>query len=339
MFFDGALDDPAELESIDAALREIALWGSEVRRADAAADAILAEMRIDDRPRAVVAGGADGRLFRAVLEPICPVPFVAWPHPGLPGWAGPLDLVVIMSAAGDEEELLWAVAEAVRRGCSLLVAAPEGSKVSEAAQSSSTTLLPAVTSDPTALAVPVLRALHLRGLGPEVAAEPVASLLDDVAVRCGASTPVDENAAKEIALAFGEDLPVVFGSSVLAARAARRVAEALRAACGRAAIAGTDTQLVPLLEKAPEEDIFADPFEGEIGQPRPSLLVLDDGMEGATIEAARDRVLAAAEKGNVRVHTVRTADGPEIGRFAALLATGRFAAAYLALGLGRRAPS
>ncbi|HEX6196273.1 MAG TPA: SIS domain-containing protein [Jiangellaceae bacterium] len=339
MFFDGALDDPAELETIDPALREIALWGSEVRRADAAADAVLAEMRDHDRPRAVVAGGADGRLFRAVLEPICPVPFVAWPHPGLPGWAGPLDLVVIMSAAGDEEDLLSAVAEAVRRGCSLLVAAPEGSAVAEASHGSSTTLLPAVTTDPTALAVPVLRALHLRGLGPEVAAEPVASLLDDVAVRCGAHTTVDENPAKEIALAFGDDTPVVYGGSVLAARAARRVAEALRAASGRAAIAGTDHQLVPLLEHAPEEDIFADPFDGDIGQPRPSLLVLDDGMESATIEAARERVLEAAEKGNVRVHTVDAAEGPEIGRFAALLATGRFAAAYLALGLGRRAPS
>jgi hypothetical protein len=48
-------------------------------------------------------------------------------------------------------------------------------------------------------------------------------------------------------------------------------------------------------------------------------------------------VLAAAEKGSVRVHTVRAAEGPDVGRFAALLATGRFAAAYLALGLGRRA--
>ena len=341
MFFDRALDDPAELKTIDPVLREIAMWGSEVRRADAAADEVLATPETMDlsRPRAIVAGGPDGRLFRAVLEPICPVPFVAWPHPGLPGWAGPLDLVVVMSAAGDEEEVLWAVGEAVRRGCSLLVAAPADSAVAHAASSSATTLLPAVTSDPTALAVPVLRALHLRGLGPDVAAEPVAAALDDVAVRCGANTPVDENPAKEIALAFSDDIPVVFGSSVLAARAARRVAEALRAACGRAAIAGTDQQLVPLLEKAPEEDLFADPFEGEIGQARPSLLMLDDGVEGATVEAARDRVLAAAEKGRVRIHTVRAAEGPGVGRFAALLATGRFAAAYLALGLGRRAPS
>jgi hypothetical protein len=148
---------------------------------------------------------------------------------------------------------------------------------------------------------------------------------------------VDQNPAKEIALALSDDLPVVFGGSVLAARAARRVAEALRAASGRAAIAGGDHQLVPMLQKAPEVDVFADPFEGDIQAPRPSLLVLDDGADTPGVKAATSKVLAAAEQGSVRVHTVRAAEGPDVGRFAALLATGRFAAAYLALGLGRRA--
>ncbi|HEX6335903.1 MAG TPA: SIS domain-containing protein [Jiangellaceae bacterium] len=336
MFVDGALDDPEALESIDPVLREIAGWGAEVRRADTAAADAMATLDPSDRPRAVIAGGADGRLFRAVLEPVCPVPFVAWPHPGLPGWAGPLDLVVVMSPGGNEEDAFSAVAEAARRGCAVLVAAPVDSPVATA-RGSSTVLLPAGTNDPTALAVPVLKALHVLGLGPEVDAEPVAAALDDVAVRCGPSVTVDQNPAKEIALALGDDLPVVFGGSVLAARAARRVAEALRAASGRAAIAGGDHQLVPLLEKAPEVDLFADPFEGDIAAPRPSLLVLDDGSDTPGVQAATARVLAAAEKGSVRVHTVRAAEGPDVGRFAALLATGRFAAAYLALGLGRRA--
>ena len=35
--------------------------------------------------RAVIAAGPDSRLLRAVLEPWCPVPFVAWPSPALPG--------------------------------------------------------------------------------------------------------------------------------------------------------------------------------------------------------------------------------------------------------------
>ena len=52
------------------------------------------------RPRAVVAAGPDSRLLRAVLEPWCPVPFVAWPGPALPGWAGGLDLVVVLAPDG-----------------------------------------------------------------------------------------------------------------------------------------------------------------------------------------------------------------------------------------------
>src|SRR5919106_532054 len=214
MFVDSTLDDPEALESVDPVLREIAGWGAEVRRADSAAAEAMASLDSSDRPRAVIAGGADGRLFRAVLEPVCPVPFVAWPQPGLPGWAGPLDLVVVMSVDDKDDDALMLAGEAARRGCSLLVAASPDSALAQAAASRGTTLLPATTADATALAVPVLRALHLLGLGPEVEAAPVADALDDVAIRCAASNPVDLNPAKEIALALADDVPVVWGGSV-----------------------------------------------------------------------------------------------------------------------------
>ena len=123
VFDDTALDDPTALASIDPVLRDVASWGAEVRRVDGLRPPRRCRrLSARDRPRAVIAGGVDGRLFRAVLEPVCPVPFVAWPHPGLPGWAGPLDLVVMMSVDGSDEDALMLVAEAVRRGCSLLVA-------------------------------------------------------------------------------------------------------------------------------------------------------------------------------------------------------------------------
>lgn len=338
MFFDSSLDDPQALSGIDDVLRDIAGWGAEVRRAAVAAAPVLDELEPDDRPRAVVAGGPDGRLFRAVLEPICPVPFVAWPHPGLPAWAGPLDLVVVVCADGSGEDEISAVAEARRRGCTLLVAAPAGTPLEEAAGGGRGTMfLPAGTADPTALAVPVLSALHRLGLGPEVTAEPVADALDDVAECCGPSVGVDENPAKELALVLADSTPVVWGGSVLAARAARRIAEALRKASGRPAVAGDDAQLVPLLANAPDVDVFADPFEDGPAPLRPALLVLDDGTETPMVLTARGRLEEAAAKSSVRVHAVRAGEGSEIGRFATLLSTGRYAAAYLALGLGRPA--
>ncbi|NDL59964.1 SIS domain-containing protein [Phytoactinopolyspora mesophila] len=337
MFFDTSLDDPEALASIDGVLRELASWGAHVRRAYSAAAETLDGLNSDDRPRAIVAGGPDGRLFRAVLEPICPVPFVAWPHPGLPAWAGPLDLVVVMCAGGAGPEEISAVAEARRRGCSLLVAAPENSELHSAASSRDTIFLPAGSTDPTAVAVPMLIALHRLGLGPEVEAEPVAEALDDVAKRCAPSVGVDENPAKELALALAEGTPVVWGGSALAARAARRLAENLRKASGRPAIAGDDDQLVPLLADAPEVDVFADPFEDGPAPLRPVLLVLDDGAEAPLLDAARRRLEEVAESSSVRVFPIHAAEGAEIVRFATLLAMGQYVAAYLALGLGRPA--
>ena len=72
----------------------------------------------------MVVAGADSRLLRAVLEPWCPVPFVAWPGPGLPGWTGALDIVVVLAPTSGDDAAPTAVAEAVRRGCTLLVACP-----------------------------------------------------------------------------------------------------------------------------------------------------------------------------------------------------------------------
>lgn len=337
MFIDQAIDDPEALAGIEPVLRGIAGLGAQVRIAAAAATDAYAGLADYHRPRAVVAGGADGRLFRAVLEPGCPVPFVAWPHPGLPGWAGPLDLVVVVCANGSDAEEVSVVAEARRRGCALLVAGPLDSPVHAAAAGRGTTFLPAGSTDPTALAVPVLHALNLIGLGPEVPAEPVAAALDTVAEQCSPAINADENPAKQIALGLADSLPVVWGGSVLAARAARRVAEALRTASGRPAIAGDVAQLVPLLAAAPEADLFADPFEDGPTSLRPALLLLDDGADKPSIQAARSRLEAAANQASVRVQDIRAVDGPDVGRFASLLATGRFAAAYLALGLGRPA--
>jgi hypothetical protein len=337
MFFDTSLDDPEALAGIDDVLRELAGWGAHIRRAYSAAAETLDGLSVGDRPRAIVAGGPDGRLLRAVLEPVCPVPFVAWPHPGLPGWAGPLDFVVVMCADGSGEEEISAVAEARRRGCSLLVAAPVNSELHMAAAGRDTIFVPAGSSDPTAVAVPMLIALHRLGLGPDVEAEPVAEALDDVAKRCAPSVSVDENPAKELALALADSTPAVWGGSALAARAARRLAENLRKASGRPAVAGDDDQLIPLLADAPEVDVFADPFEDGPTESRPALLVLDDGVQAPLLDAARRRLEEVAEAASVRVFPIHAAEGAEIARFATLLAMGRYVAAYLALGLGRPA--
>jgi hypothetical protein len=95
IFDDALLDDATALQAADVDLRRLAEAGSRVRREVGASDEVGGLLDQFDVPRALIVAGTDARLLRAVLEPWCPVPFVAWPGPGLPGWAGPLDLVVV----------------------------------------------------------------------------------------------------------------------------------------------------------------------------------------------------------------------------------------------------
>ena len=369
MFDDSALDDEAALTAADPLLRRLAEAGARVRReADAtrAAASTLGESGepgepggsesgaasgssraggSDWRPRAVVVAGADSRLLRAVLEPWCPVPFVAWPGPGLPGWAGALDIVVVLAPRSGDDAATSAVQESVRRGCTLLLACPPHTGLAELGASRSTTVLPTLSTDTLAAAVVVLQALHRIELGPEVDAEEVARALDDVAVACSPYVDMSGNPAKELAIALAESTPLVWGGSVLAARAARRVAEALRRASGRAALAADADHLLPVLEATGRQDLFADPFVDGAGGPdragadgpRPALVLLDDASDGPVVREQRGRLSAAAEQRDVHVHRVAGTDGPPIARYGALLATGSYAAAYLAVGLGTAA--
>jgi hypothetical protein len=349
VFDDSALDDAAALAAVDPLLRWLAEGGARVRREVDSTDEAFASLVIetDWRPRAMVVAGADSRLLRAVLEPWCPLPFVAWPGPGLPGWAGSLDSVVVLAPDGGDDTAISAVQEAVRRGCTLVLACPPHSTLAEVSGSRSTTLLPTASTDSLAVAVVVLRALHRLGLGPEVEAEEVASALDDVAVHCSPFEDMTSNPAKELALVLAEATPLVWGGSVLSARAARRIAEALRRSSGRAALAADADHLLPVLAATTQHDPFADPFDDSVGDSvgdsggsataRPALVLLDDGHDSAIVREQRGRLMAAAQAHGVRVHKLAATSGPPIARYGALVATGSYAAAYLALGLGATA--
>lgn len=335
-FDESRLDDVATLES-DAELRTLAESGARVRRAagDVAAATAEAVARAEElaRPRAVIAAGPDSRLLRAVLEPWCPVPFVAWPGPALPGWAGSLDLVVVLAPDGSGTGTASAVAEAVRRGCQVVVATPAGSRVAEHAAGRWSTILPTETRDQLATAVVVLEYLERVSLGPRADAEQVATALDQVAIECSPHRDLAVNPAKGLAIALADTNPLVWGGSVLAARAARRVSESIRRASGRTALAGDAEHLLPVLEAARPRDVFDDPFADGPGDLRPMLLVLDDGAEEPVVREHRGRLQAAAAARGIRVERVTTEAPTEVARYASLLLSGRYAAEYLRIGL------
>ncbi len=338
-FDDGLLDDESALLRADARLRQLAESGARVRREAVAAGEALeqAVARLSDwQPRAVLAAGPDSRLLRAVLEPVCPVPFVAWPGAGLPGWAGSLDLAVVLAPQGQDRASAAAVAEAARRGCPLVVAAPEGSLVAEHAAGRHSTILPSVTGDQLAVAITMLDLLDRVHLGPRTDPEVVATALDEVAVACGPHRDLATNPAKILAIGIAEANPVFWGGTVLAARAGRRIADSVRRATGRTALAADAEQLLAVLEAAPPVDVFADPFADPAPERRPALVLLDDGSADDLVRATSQRLLETARERGVRVEQVSSEAPTDVARYAALLATGTYAAAYLQVGLSDR---
>ena len=205
--------------------------------------------------------------------------------------------------------------------------------VAEHAAGRWSTILPTVTRDQLATAVVMLGYLDRVHLGPEADAEQVAQALDDVAISCSPHRDLAVNPAKVVAIALADTNPLVWGGTVLAARAARRIAESIRRAIGRTALAGDAEHLLPVLEAAPQRDVFDDPFADAKPERRPMLLVLDDGSEEPVFREQRGRLLAAASSRGVRVETVSTDASSEVARYASLLLSGTYAAEYLRVGL------
>lgn len=337
-FDESRLDDETALSRADAPFRSLAEAGARVRRevaeaAEATAAAVALSRDLEARPRAVIAAGPDSRLLRAVLEPWCPVPFVAWPGAALPGWAGSLDLVVVLAPDGAGTDTASAVAEAVRRGCQVVVACPASSLVADHAAGRWSHILPTVSRDQLATAVVMLDYLERVSLGPLVDVERVAGAMDDVAIACSPHRDLAVNPAKMLAIALADTNPLVWGGSVLAARAARRIAESIRRASGRTALAGDAEHLLPVIEASRQRDVFDDPFSDDAGDLRPMLLVLDDGTEDPLVRESRGRLQAAAASRGVRVETLTTDAPTEVARYASLVVSGSYAAEYLRLGL------
>ena len=330
-FDDGRLDDAEALEGADRLLRPLAEAGARLRREAAAAEPAIASLAGEERPRAIIAVGPEARLLRAVLEPVCPVPFVAWPSLGLPGWVGPLDLVVVL---GGGPQALTCVHEALRRGSRVIVTAPEDSMLARQSESRATTLLPVSSGDPLPAAIVALAALHEMGLGAPISPPAVADALDVVAAESGHALDIASTPAQALAIELADSQPVIWGGSVLAARASRRIAEAVRTASGRVALAADAAELLPIIAGSRPRDPFADPFEAS-EEARPALVIVDDGYGDAENDEQRDALEENARVMDVRVCALAHTTGSTLERYATVLAKGLFAAAYLQIGLGR----
>ncbi|MFJ2811682.1 SIS domain-containing protein [Kitasatospora sp. NPDC087271] len=297
MLDDTLLDDPAALQRADRdrALLALAGAGARVRTALRLADAAgLDRLRPDGRPRAVLVAGhgsalTAGEILTALagsaglittLPPTeaaapradragAPPAFTAGLGWQLPGWAGPLDLLVVSSADGGEPGLVSLAEQAYARGCAIAVTAPVGSPLAEAALQVRALPLPYVASalpedeaparpaaepdlpaeDPAALwshLTPLLALAQKIGITqlPYDALPAVADLLDATAVRCRPDAAAYTNPAKGLAARLAGTVPLLWAEGPIAGAVVTRFAAQLAERAGRPALAGPLPQVL-----------------------------------------------------------------------------------------------
>jgi hypothetical protein len=280
-FDDSLLEDTAVLERVPS-LRRLAEAGARVRIETGQTDLTgLADLGDRYRPRAVIASGPESRLIRAVLEPHCPVPFVAWPAHVLPAWVGALDLVIVLTGLTYDADVSNTIAEASRRGARVIVT--DRPPVAEGGRSQHDGGRHPHRRSPGGGHRAARRALPggSRPGGPAVAGRRCHGCRGHRLLalrrhlrqsREGPGHRAGRRPAAGVGR-YGARRPRV-----------RRIAEAFRDASGRPALAADASDLVPVMQGAKQRDPFADPFDTFADDRGTTLIVLDD--------ASGDRVAA-----------------------------------------------
>ena len=363
------LDDADALTAADpsGSLRALAGAGAQVRRAmTATREAGTERVLADSRPRAVVVASLGGSAVVADVLTLlagsgAPVPVSVRRGLPLPGWVGPLDLVVAVSMSGRAPGPLGLAAEAARRGCRLLTVGSAGSPLAEVSARTGGVHIPvppAMTAAERAsrmalwaLAVPVVNVCYGLGLtdASPLVMERVAGRLDAHAETYRPSSDAFVNPAKALAVELSGSVPVVLGdgdvTGVAASRAVSMLARTARVPAMRGALPDDAGDVVATFGgpfAARPDDLFADPeFDPPVG-PRLRLLLLRDAAptaerpDGSWLETSRtaDAVRLTAQDAGVRVTEPSADPGHPLERLADLIALTDFAAVYLALASG-----
>ena len=379
-FFDESrIDSDEALATLDSrqTLRGLATAGAQVREAiELSAEGGIERVAGGERPRSVLVASLGGSavvcdVLELLAEPGSPVPVSVRRNLPLPGWVGPLDLVIAVSLSGRAPGPLALAAEAARRGAALLTVGAIDSPLADVAAQARgvhigigrgrTTSRTALWS---LLAPVLLGAGHLGivDVDARVLTE-AADRLDEVAESCRPSSESFVNPAKVLAADLAEGVPVVLGdgplNGVAAGRATSMLARTARVPATSGELPDDAAQVVACFDgpftaaysggadsrpggrgSGAVDDIFTDPFLDGPAAPRLSLLMLRDVLpDPMTREADEARALAeavtsAAREVGVRVSEVTAQPGHPLTRLAGQIATTDFAATYLALGLG-----
>ncbi|SDD21450.1 SIS domain-containing protein [Actinokineospora iranica] len=342
---DTLLDDVVRLGEADSEglLRAAAMAGAQVRATTEAAQEAGIDRLAGTRPRAVVLvtrpglGPAVSHLLAALLSPACPVPLVVTDQ--VPGWVGPLDVVIAHTDDPGDVVLAETIDRAGRFGAGIVLTAPEEGPVAAAAAGKAVLIAPRIAVRPGFGFAKALTSglLALRAI--DLLKVDTANLADELDREAERSHPQHEsfvNPAKTLALRLAEHTPLLWGLDHVATAVGRHAAQVLATHTGIVSdVAGypqamSRTALHRAAVRATSgRDIFADPddFDGaESAPPRVLLLAVrsqpgDPARRLAAETLPGADVLAPAEE--------ITADEPTNAAVLAL----RFELAALYLGL------
>jgi glucose/mannose-6-phosphate isomerase len=358
MIDDLLLDDIKGMSAKDPGnmLEAVASSGAQMREAVSVIDrALLAEVSAGEQPRnLLIAGlggsGVGGDVLKAVIGQSTPIPIVSERSHSLPGWVGPMDVVVGVSCSGMTEETLSTTAEAGRRGARVITIGAGGSDLEKLSNSISGAVHFAIDAkgrSPRASlwthATPLLMVANALGIAhiDEKEFEIAADLMDELSVANGPSVPLGTNYAKSLALSCAESLPMVWGTGMIGATAAARFMAQLAenakipAAHGELPEVGHN-QIVTfdgvLAGGAPAKDIFRDD-EGVIDR-RTHLYILRDTNEHPAVEKRIGIVSQIASDRDVPVTLLQATGNHPISRLASLVIPTDWASVYAGLALG-----
>jgi glucose/mannose-6-phosphate isomerase len=358
MIDDLLLDDIKGMSVLDASdmLPAVASSGAQMREAVSVIDrSLLAEVSKGEQPRnLVIAGlggsGVGGDVLKAVIGQSTPIPIFSERSHSLPGWVGPMDVVVGVSCSGMTEETLSTTAEAGRRGARVITIGAGGSdleKLSNSISGAAHFAIDAKGRCPRASlwthATPLLMVANALGIAhiDEKEFEIAADFMDELSVANGPSVPTLENYAKGLALSCAESLPMIWGTGMIGATAAARFMAQLAenskipAAHGELPEVGHN-QIVTfdgvLAGAAPAKDIFRD--ADEVIDRRTHLYILRDINEHPAVEKRIGIVSQIASDRNVPVTLIQATGNHPISRLASLIIPTDWASVYAGLALG-----
>ncbi|MFE7517045.1 SIS domain-containing protein [Streptomyces sp. NPDC057540] len=375
------LDAPDDLALADrrGLLRGAAEAGARVRTAARhAAEAGIADLRPEGRPRAVLvagpgtaaAGVADliGALAGAAapvvrLQPTGVAPAAGALRWALPGWAGSVDLLLLPTTDGSEPGLALLAEQAYRRGITVVAVAPKASPLTETVNGSHGLFVPMATAPNEtpeesaegiaaspgalwALFTPLLALLDRVGLieAPPEALEKVADRLDRTAERCGPAIATYSNPAKTLAAELADTLPLIWTEGTSAGPAGRRFAAVLAELAGLPALAAELPEALPAHGVLLAGDYAAGADPDDFFRDR----VDEQQALRARVVLLRDRPaggLTAAPAARelalgheTAISELEPEEGGDLETLAELLAVTDFAAVYLSLATPGRTP-